>query len=52
MKLAKSCIKENAVLIIYNSDIAKPCSKKLEALSEVRDGSTVILLISTIRGLK
>ena len=40
MKLAKSCIKENAVLIIDNSDIAKPCSNKLEALSEIRDGST------------
>ncbi|MHB8065695.1 MAG: transposase [Ruminiclostridium sp.] len=40
MKLAKSYVKENAILIIDNSDIAKPCSKQLEALSEVRDGST------------
>lgn len=40
MKLVKSHIKENAVLIIDNSDIAKPYSKQLEALSEVRDGST------------
>ena len=29
-----------SVLIIDNSDITKPCSKKLEALSDVRDGST------------
>ena len=29
-----------AVIIIDNSDIAKPASKKLEALSEIRDGST------------
>lgn len=29
-----------SVIIIDNSDIAKSCSKKLEALSNVRDGST------------
>jgi hypothetical protein len=29
-----------SVIIIDNSDIAKPCSKKLEALTNVRDGST------------
>ena len=29
-----------AVIIIDNSDIAKPASRKLEALSEIRDGST------------
>lgn len=29
-----------AVIIIDNSDIAKPASTKLEALSEIRDGST------------
>lgn len=29
-----------SVIIIDNSDIAKPCSKKLEALTEIRDGST------------
>lgn len=31
---------EYSVIIIDNSDIAKPCSKKLEALGVVRDGST------------
>ena len=29
-----------AVIIIDNSDIAKPTSRKLEVLSEIRDGST------------
>lgn len=29
-----------AVIIIDNSDIAKPASRKLEALSEIKDGST------------
>lgn len=29
-----------AVIIIDNSDIAKPVSRKLETLSEIRDGST------------
>lgn len=31
---------ENIVLIIDDSDIAKPCSKKLEGLGKVHDGST------------
>ena len=31
---------EHAVIVIDNSDIAKPASRKLEALSEIRDGST------------
>lgn len=39
--LIKSHIKEDyAVIIIDNSDIAKPSSRKQEALSEIRDGST------------
>lgn len=29
-----------AVIVIDNSDIAKPASRKLEALTEIRDGST------------
>ena len=28
------------MIVIDNSDIAKPASRKLEALSEIRDGST------------
>ena len=31
---------EYAVIVIDNSDIAKPASQKMEALSEIRDGST------------
>ncbi len=31
---------ENAVVAIDNSDITKPCSPKMEAISDVRDGST------------
>lgn len=31
---------ENSVIIIDNSDITKPCSPKMEAISDVRDGST------------
>lgn len=39
--LVKQQVKEDyAVIIIDNSDIAKPASRKLEALSEIRDGST------------
>ena len=39
--LVKNHVKDDyAVIIIDNSDIAKPASQKLEALSEVRDGST------------
>ena len=41
LSLVKQHVKDDyAVIIIDNSDIAKPASKKLEALSEIRDGST------------
>ena len=41
LSLVKRQIKEDyAVIVIDNSDIAKPASRKLEALSEIRDGST------------
>lgn len=41
LSLVKQRVKEEyAVIVIDNSDIAKPASRKLEALSEIRDGST------------
>ena len=41
IKLVKKEINEkNCVIVIDNSDITKPYSKKMEALSDVRDGST------------
>ena len=41
INLVKQNIKDDhSVIIIDNSDIAKPCSKKTESLTEVRDGST------------
>ena len=41
IKLVKKEINEkSSVIIIDNSDITKPYSKKMEALSDVRDGST------------
>ena len=41
LALVKRHVKDDyAVIIIDNSDIAKPASRKLEALSEIRDGST------------
>lgn len=41
LSLVKQHVKDNyAVIVIDNSDIAKPASKKLEALADVRDGST------------
>jgi hypothetical protein len=41
LSLVKQHVKDDyAVIVIDNSDIAKPASKKLEALAEVRDGST------------
>lgn len=41
LSLVKQHIKEDyAVIVIDNSDIAKPASKKLAAFSEIRDGST------------
>ena len=39
--LVKQQVKDDyAVIIVDNSDIAKPAGRKLEALSEIRDGST------------
>ena len=41
LTLVKQHIKDDyAVIVIDNSDIAKPASRKLEALSEIRDEST------------
>ena len=41
ISLVKQQVKEDyAVIVIDNSDIAKPASRKLEALSQIRDGST------------
>ncbi|HBG91227.1 MAG TPA: transposase [Lactobacillus acetotolerans] len=41
INIVKQNIKDDySVIIVDNSDIAKPCSKKLEALTDVRDGST------------
>lgn len=41
LSLVKQHIKDDyAVIVIDNSDIAKPASKKLEALTDIRDGST------------
>ena len=41
LSLVKQHVKEAyAVIVIDNSDIAKPAGRKLEALSEIRDGST------------
>ena len=41
LTLVKQYVKEDyAVIVIDNSDIAKPASRKLEALAEIRDGST------------
>ena len=39
-KVKKQINEENAVIIIDNSDITKPCSQKMEAISDVHDGST------------
>lgn len=36
----KNSISSKTILIIDNSDITKPCSRKLEGLGVVRDGST------------
>ena len=36
----KQIDEDNAVIVIDNSDITKPCSPKMEAISDVRDGST------------
>ena len=41
LSLVKQHVKDDyAVIIIDNSDIAKPTSRKMEALSQIRDGST------------
>ena len=41
INLVKKEINEKScVIVIDNSDITKPYSKKMEALSDVRDGST------------
>jgi len=41
LTLVKRHVKDDyAVILIDNSDIAKPASKKLEALCEIKDGST------------
>lgn len=41
LSLVKQHVKDDyAVIVIDNSDIAKPASKKLEALTVIRDGST------------
>ena len=36
----KKCVTDKSILILDDSDITKPCSKKLEGLCAVRDGST------------
>ena len=36
----KQIDEEHAVIVIDNSDITKPCSTMMEAISDVRDGST------------
>lgn len=40
MEIVKKNTDELSVLIIDNSDISKPCSKALDSLCKVRDGST------------
>lgn len=41
ISLVKQHVKDDyAVIVIDNSDIAKPASRKLEALTDIRDGST------------
>ena len=40
IKKAKGCITDRSILIIDGGDITKPCSKKMEGLGTVRDGST------------
>jgi len=36
----KCCTTEKSILIVDDGDITKPCSRKLEGLGKVRDGST------------
>lgn len=40
VKKVKGSISERSILIIDDSDVVKPCSKKMEAMHLVRDGST------------
>ena len=39
-EVKKQTDEEHAVIVIDNSDITKPCSPKMEAISDVHDGST------------
>lgn len=39
-EVRKQINEEQAVIVIDNSDITKPCSPKMEAISDVHDGST------------
>jgi hypothetical protein len=39
-EVKKQIKEEQAVIVIDNSDITKPCSPKMEAISDVHDGST------------
>jgi hypothetical protein len=39
-EVKKHINEEQAVIVIDNSDITKPCSPKMEAISDVHDGST------------
>ncbi len=39
-QVKKQIDEDNAVIVIDNSDITKPCSPMMEAIADVRDGST------------
>lgn len=39
-QVKKQIDEDNAVIVIDNSNITKPCSPKMETISDVRDGST------------
>ena len=39
-EVKKQTDEEQAVIVIDNSDITKPCSPRMEAISDVHDGST------------
>ena len=45
-EVKKQINEENAVIIIDNSDITKPCSPKMEAISDVHDGLIAFLIAS------
>jgi hypothetical protein len=40
MVKVKKCVTDKSILILDDSDVTKPCSRKLEGLCAVRDGST------------